>query len=391
MTMMTRKALAALAFSLSVAAVSAAEPAPILPTRELQMLAATLDMLRRNYATQLSSEELVMAALRGMLREVDPEGGEYFSEDDLKDMRLPPGTGSIGTELLARKDQIVIVAPIAGAPAEQAGVRSGDVLFSIDGRPMKGLSLRQVSELLRGPVGSKMELALVREGETALLRLPIERKVVFYPSAHLTRPQPDVAVLRVPRFGESTLAEVSKLLVREWQTKPFKGMVLDLRRSSGGLLETGIGLSALFLPPGSLVAKLSGRLPEANIVFRAEPSHYLRHRGNDPLATVPQALRALPLVVLVDEGTAAGAEIVVAALRDHQRAVTVGRKTFGRASIQTQTRLPEGGAVKFTTAFWEPPSGERIHHIGIVPDRVVERSTEQHELDAAIAALRSRF
>jgi len=385
------KPLAVLALALGAGMACAAEPASILPTRELQMLAAAFDLLRKNYVTPVTGEELVLASLRGMLREIDPEGGEYFSDEDLKDMRpLAPGTGVIGIEMQARKDQVVIVTPLAGSPAEQAGILPGDVLVSVDGRPLKGASLRQASEVLRGPIGSKADVALAREGEPALLRLQVERRTVVVPSASVSRPQPDIALLRVPRFGESTLAEVSDALSREWRIKPFKGLVFDLRRSPGGLLETGVGLAALFLPPRVVIAKLAGRVPESNIVFRAERSDYVR-RGDDPLARVPQALRELPLVLLVDEGTAAGAEIVVAALRDHQRATTVGRKTFGRASVQTQARLPDGGAVKFTTAFWESPNGARIHHIGIVPDRLVERSTAQQELDAAIAALKAKF
>jgi carboxyl-terminal processing protease len=381
------KPVAGSVLALLAAAVAAAEPPAkkALPVAEMTLLVQTMQLLRESYVTPLSDEELVLAAMRGMLREVDPEGGEYFSPEALKDMAPPPaGTGAIGLELQMRKEMVVIV-PLAGSPAERAGILSGDVLSKVDGVPMKGRSLREASLALRGPLSSKVEIEVFREGGPSPQRFVIERQRVRIPALSLSRPRPDVLVLKVPYLTESTLPELAREASAEWQRQPFAGIVLDLRRNSGGLLEGAFGLAAFFLPADSVIAKMSGRMPQGDLVFRASPSHYLRG-GSDPLPKVPQALRDLPLVVVIDEMTAAGAEIVTAALRDYKRATVVGRRSFGRASVQTQTKL-DSGAAKFTTAFWESPSGARIHHVGITPDHVVEQRDPQAELDAAIARL----
>jgi carboxyl-terminal processing protease len=202
----------------------------------------------------------------------------------------------------------------------------------------------------------------------------------------VSAPSPEIVVLRITSFNDDTLRQIAGGLAAQWGKKRFKGLVLDLRRNPGGLLDVAIGVSSLFLPPKSLIAQTDGRSPESKVNYFADPKYYAR--GTDPFATIPPEIRTLPLVVLVDEGTASGAEIVAAALRDHRRARIVGHKTFGRTSIATVMPLGGDRAVRFTTAYWFPPSHEMLDKVGITPDRIVEAFDFQREFDEAILELR---
>lgn len=369
----------------TAAAQSAKAP---LPLHELQMLAATYGVVRDSFVAPISGESLVVASIKGMLHELDPEGGEFFTEEETKSFMDAPGQvgASIGVELAARATQFVVVSPIAGGPAEAAGLTPGDVLLAVDGKPLKGLSLHQAAGLLRGAAGSKVVVSIQRDCSTTPSQLEIERRVIALQGVDISRPSPAVAVLRIPAFKDQTLEETAASLTQEWRRQPFKGLVLDLRRNPGGLVQSAIGLAAIFLPPQTVVAKSAGNSPAANHVFRVDVADYSRHSSRDPLADIPKEVREIPLVVLVDEGTASGSEIVVAALKDHQRATIVGHRTFGRGSIQTVTRIP-GGAVKYTSAYWESPSGMRIQGEGVMPQVVLDHLSPKQEVDAAIATL----
>jgi carboxyl-terminal processing protease len=363
-----------------------------LPVPELQMLAATYGVVKESFVTPIAGESMILASIRGMLREIDPEGGEFFTEEETKAFIDGAGAGaaSIGSEVTLRANQFVVVSPIAGGPAEAAGLRPGDVLQAIDGKLLKGLSLHQAVSLLRGAPGSKVALSIQRDCSPVPAQLEIERRVTTLQGVSMARPRAELAVLRIPAFRDRTLEEVAASLTKEWRERPFKGLVLDMRRNPGGLVESAVGLAAIFLPPQTVVAKSSGNSAAANHVFRADAADYSRRAARDPLADIPKPVRSVPLVVLVDEGTASGSEIVVAALKDHRRATIVGRKTFGRGSIQTITRI-SGGAIKYTSAYWESPSGARIHGAGVLPDEVLEPLDPQQELDAAVASLGRRL
>ena len=178
-------------------------------------------------------------------------------------------------------------------------------------------------------------------------------------------------MLRIPRFHANTLVEAVGALRKAWDIEPFRALVLDLRGCPGGLLETSVGVAALFLPEGEVVAHARGAGKEANQTYRASKAFYGRRSGADPLSELPAAVRSLPLAVLVDQATASGGEIVAAAMQDHKRAVVVGRNTYGRASIQTITPL-QLGAIKYTSSYWTSPSGRTLHGSGVKPDVLVE-------------------
>ena len=356
-----------------------------LPQRELMLLATTYEMLKKEYADELSGEALVLAAVRGMLRLTDPEGGDLYTEEELAELQGPSGpVYAVGLEMTRRGEDLLVVSPIVGSAGDAAGLRPGDVIVKIDQRRAAELSLREAVKLLRGPEGSKVMLT-ARRGSGPLLEFEVERRLVTLPGAAVDRPAPGIAVLRISSFSDNTLRDTAGLLRKTWGTAPPRGIVLDLRRNSGGLLDTAIGIASIFLPAGATVAQMNGRLPESKFVWKTGKDFYTRS-GPDLLAGLPSELKQLPLVVLVDEGTAAGAEMVAAALKDHQRAMLVGRRTFGRASIQTVRRV-ESVAVKFTTSRWVTPIGQTVHRQGVQPDREVVDG----ELELALALLKARF
>lgn len=385
---------AVLMCSATLVVAQSGRPAEPLPTEQMRALAMVYDLLKTSLAEPTGGDKLLIGAIRGMVREADPEGGEYFTEEEFKAFRsgAQGGPAGIGVEV-ARRGYQTVVMPIAGQPADVAGVKAGDVLLAIDGKALGELNLRDVVGMLRGPVGSKLRLRLLRESAPQPVELEIERQIVTRRTWSLTRPEPDVAVLAVPVFSDGLLDELGRRLGEQWVQQPWRGLVLDLRGNTGGVVQQAIGLAALFLPERAMVAKISGRTEQANQTFLAVPSDYRTGGGwKDPLKPLPPALREGPMVVLVDGGTAAGAEIVTAALKDHRRAAVVGRTTFGRGSIQTITPLQGLGAVKFTSGHWESPSGVRIHAVGVQPDEAIAPGQPAaRELAAAIVVLKKRL
>lgn len=330
------------------------------------------------------------AALRGMLREIDEEGGQFLMKEDLTDLSTPPGYngGAVGLEMISRNYEVTVMSPIPESPAERAGIRPNDVLQAIDGTPIRD-NIKLAFKLLRGPLGSSVTLTMRRPGIEAPREIRIERQNVQGAFVRMSMISPDIAVLRVSGFRDNTLQQMARELNVQWSKQPFKGLLLDLRRNTGGLFNVAVGAASLFLPARSRVVETQGRRTESNAVYFSDPAYYAR--GADPFASVPPEIRSLPLVVLVDEGTASGAEIVTAALRDHKRARIVGRKTFGRTSIQTVTPLGPDRAVRYTSAYWFPPSQEKLEKVGITPDRIVEVVDFQQEMTEAAAELRAKL
>jgi carboxyl-terminal processing protease len=369
-------------------------PARPLPFEEMQTLAQVFELLRHDLADPVADPALLIGAVRGMVRHADPEGGEYLTDAELKAQTepLPPNIGWTGLQLAMRGFQITLLTS-PETPATLAGIQSGDILEAVDGKSVRGLRNDEVVPMLRGAVGTKVRLSVLRAGQVEPMDIEVERhRRQPRPEARVSRPDAEMAVLRMLAIDDAALGQAVRLLDAEWRRRPFKGLVLDLRGNSGGPLNSAIGLASAFLPRDAVVVSTVGRTSQSNAVFKAQPSDYRVRGGADPLAPLAPELRQLPLVVLVDAGTASGAEIVTAALREHQRAIVVGRTTFGRGSIQTVVPLGAGrGAVKLTTAHWQTPQGKRFHKIGLTPDVLVPAVDSEQELAQALATLKGRL
>lgn len=362
----------------SAASAQSASAGP-LPLEAMRDLASAYDLLRQGQVAEPSGEALLIAAIRGMVQAHDPEG-EYYTRDELTDLRNSANgatRSTLGLRLTFRPRAVLVSAIAPGGPAAATGLKPGVLIESVDGRPISDLRSFQVHRLLDGEPGSTAVLEVIARGERAARRIEVVRAAPVRVEQRLDRPAPGQAVLRPGQFHEQALVQLAAQLGREWTQQRFDSLVLDLRGHPGGLLDASIGVAAMFLPADALVLKTVGRLPEANQRFLARPQDYSRR--DDPLARLPVGLRSLPLAVLVDGDTASGAEIVAAALQDHGRAVIVGQRTQGRGSIQTVRPLSERGALKYTTAVWESPSGARLEGRGVVPD------VAQPEGDAALA------
>jgi carboxyl-terminal processing protease len=392
-----RRLFVAALLAAAAAAGASAQDKPPAPPRDLPLAAIrnfsdVMLRIKDDSAKAVDDDELMVAATRAMLEHADPEGGEYYTKAEFDDFKsgISRRGAEPGVELRVRQGQLVLF-PVAGGPAAAAGVRRGDVLRSIDGVALSGLELHAITRRLWGEAGSKVALGIARPDSAALTTVLVVRADMPYPPVSVTRIDGDLAVVRVPPFQVHTLQQVADALGAEWARKPFKGLLIDLRHNSGGLLESSIGLAAMFLQPQDIVVSTSGRIRQANQVYRAAPADYLRHGDADPLKDLPAAFRTLPLVVLVDESTASGAEISAAALRDHERAILVGHITYGRGSIQTIMPLASGAAMKLTTAYYTTPSGRQLNGSGLQPDVAVAGDDEAQALQAAVAALRKRL
>ena len=360
-----------------------------LPAGELNLLAGSYNVLLESYVTPLDPAELIKASVQGMLRETDPDHGEYLSEAEWQEFShgAAAGTGSLGMEV-QRRDGVLILGPLAGGPAYNGGLRFGDQLRTVNGQPVGGRTVTQVLTLLKGPVGSVVMLGVYRPAEDHVLTFAATRSVVYSPSPTLTVLPENLRLLRLPRMAPEHLNAAFKMLLESWRAEKFSGLVIDLRGNQGGLVESSIAFAAAFLPSGSVIASTAGRGAANNRTYRAVVEDYKKGILADPVAMLPQEVRAIPLVILIDGQTSSGAEIALAAFRDARRATLVGRPTFGRGSIQTITPITGYGAIKYTSAYWVSPQGRSIDRSPIQPDVFVEVKDGEDDLAAAATAMK---
>jgi len=333
--------------------------------------------VHNEYVDSVSDQQLEQAAAEGLVASLDPHSA-FLDAAEYEAMRVST-TGhysGVGLEVAARDGAIVVVTPIEGSPADRAGVRAGDVLLEVDGRRIEADSLEEAIEHMRGFVGSRVRLVLGREGEPEPLRFELERSDVQVRTVH-AQPLPGrYAYVRISHFNETTPRDLTRQLQQLQETAPLAGLVLDLRGNPGGVLESAVGVADDFLESGTIV-RAEGRTADSRFEMRATRGDLLRHA---------------PLVVLVDRGSASGAEIVAGALRDHGRATLMGERTFGKGSVQTVMPLPDGQALKLTTSRYFTPSGASIHERGIDPDvslAAVQRPEVAGQDAAADPAVRS--
>ncbi|OIO67745.1 MAG: peptidase S41 [Zetaproteobacteria bacterium CG1_02_53_45] len=326
---------------------------------QLQKFSRVMEMVRRAYVEKVSDEKLIEGALSGMLSSLDPHSS-YLDKEMYKQMTVDTKGefGGLGIEISAAEGGIKIVSPIEDTPADRAGIKAGDLIIKIDGQLARDISLPEAVKLMRGKPGTSIVLTIFREGENQPLEVKIVRTVIQVKSVKSDMLAPGYAYLRITQFQERT-GELLKEQIDDLKKRSggkLSGAVLDLRNNPGGLLNQAVEVSDLFLESGNIVSTKS----------RAGKSLTFDARPGDELAK-------LPLIVLINSGSASASEIVAGALQDHHRGVLLGTKSFGKGSVQSVVPLQDGTAIKVTTALYYTPSGRSIQATGIDPDIQVEQ------------------
>jgi carboxyl-terminal processing protease len=359
-----------------------------LPLEEVQQLAAVFDRVKAEYVEPVDEKKLISDAIAGMVAGLDPHS-QYFDKKSFREFREVTGGKfvGIGIEMAMEEGLVKVVSPIEGSPAFRAGMKSGDFITRIDDSPVKGLTVDQAIKKLRGDPNTKVVLTIYRKLESRTFPVTIVREEIRTQSVRAKIIEPGYGWIRVSQFQERTVEDFVRKMEELYKQDPgMKGLVLDLRNDPGGLLDGAVALSAAFLASDVVVVSTNGQLPESRATFRANPDFYARRGGADPLKRLPAALKNVPLVVLVNEGSASASEIVAGALQDHKRALVMGAQTFGKGSVQTIRALPSDTALKITTARYYTPSGRSIQAKGIVPDIFLDETADGN----VYAALRMR-
>jgi carboxyl-terminal processing protease len=361
--------------SLQIPALAEKEARATLPIEELRTFAEVFNAIKQGYVEPVDDKKLITHAISGMLSNLDPHSS-YLDADAYKDLQV--GTqgefGGLGIEVGMEDGLVKVISPIEDTPADRGGVKTGDLIFKLDDTLVKGMTLSDAVKRMRGKPKTTIKLSILRKGEAKPIEITLTREIIKVQSVKSKLVEDGYGYLRITSFQENTAASLVKHLGDLYQPGPLKGLVLDLRNDPGGLLNTAIGVSAAFLPPKTLVTSTDGRTPDAKHQFYAQPEDYLRGSKDDYLKNLPALARKVPMVVLINGGSASASEIVAGALQDHKRAVIMGTTSFGKGSVQTVLPLPGNAAIKLTTARYFTPSGRSIQAKGIVPDIVVEES-----------------
>jgi carboxyl-terminal processing protease len=358
-----------------------------MPMEEVQQLAAVFGIVKSDYVEQVDEKKLITDAISGMVSGLDPHS-QYFDKKTFREFR--EGTSGrfvgVGIEIGMEDGLVKVVSPIEGSPAFRGGIKSGDLITRIDETPVKGLTMDQAVKRMRGEPNTKVNLTIFRKLENRSFPISITREEIRMQSVRGKVIEPGYAWLRVSQFQDRTTEDFVRKLEEIYKSEPnLKGLVLDLRNDPGGLLEGAVAMSAAFLPPEAVVVSTNGQLAEHRQTYKAVPSDYVR-RGADPLRRLPEAVKRVPLVVLVNEGSASASEIVAGALQDHKRATIMGSQTFGKGSVQTVRQLSPDTALKLTTARYYTPQGKSIQARGILPDVWIDETAEGN----VFASLRTR-
>jgi carboxyl-terminal processing protease len=323
--------------------------------RQLAIFGDIFERVRAQYVTPPEEQKLVESAINGMLASLDPHSS-YLNPDAAKDMRVQTRGefGGLGIEVTMENELVKVISPIEDTPAARAGVLSGDLIATIDGQEVRGLTLEEAVEKMRGQVNTPIDLTIIREGAAEPIKITIIRETIKVRAVRF-RVENDVGYIKINSFTEKTFGDLQSAIDSIKKQAPaagLKGYILDLRLNPGGLLDQAISVSDAFLDKGEIVST-RGRDPE-------KTERYDSRAGD--------LIDGKPLIVLVNGGSASASEIVAGALQDHRRATVLGTQSFGKGSVQSVIPLPENGALKLTTALYYTPSGTSIQGKGITPD-----------------------
>ena len=344
-----------------------------LPIEDLRSFAEVFGAIKSGYVEPVEDKKLITGAINGMLSDLDPHSA-YLDQDAFKELQV--GTqgefGGLGIEVGMEDGFVKVVSPIEDSPAFRAGIQPNDLIVKLDETPVKGMSLNDAVKRMRGKPKTSIKLTIVRKGEARPFEVTLVRDIIQVQSVKSKLVEPGYGWIRVSQFQEHTGETLVRHLNALYKQGSLKGLVLDLRNDPGGLLNGAVGITAAFLPARALVVSTDGRTEDARRKFIAAPEDYLRGRGEDYLKNLPAGVKTVPMVVLVNGGSASASEIVAGALQDHKRATVLGTQSFGKGSVQTIMPLGNNTAIKLTTARYYTPSGRSIQAKGIVPDVIVE-------------------
>jgi len=333
--------------------------------RESDLFADAMKIVRSDYVEEPEPKRLIYGALKGMLATLDPYS-QFMDPDSYNELKIDTGGefGGLGIEVTIKEDLLTVIAPIDDTPAFHAGILAGDRIVKIDGDLTRGITLMDAVKQLRGKPNTTVKLTILREGETALKELTLTRTIIKIQSIReATLLEEHIGYIRLSDFREHTTDDLESNLKRLLKDE-INGLILDLRNNPGGLLDVSVSVSELFLLRQQLIVSTKGRL---------------RNQNQDIYSRADGLAKDVPLVVLINEGSASASEIVAGAMQDHHRGIVMGTKSHGKASVQTIFPLKDGSALRLTTSKYFTPKGRSIHGQGIIPDVEVplERPKEE--------------
>lgn len=343
-----------------------------LPLRELQQFANVYSAIKSSYVEPLADEALINEAIKGLFNELDPHSS-YLDAEAFKDMEsmTQGGFGGLGIEIGHENGYPTVISPIEDTPAARAGMMAGDQIIGIDGKSTKDMPLNEAVKLMRGQPNTSIVLEIKR-GEQKPFELSIVRDHIKVKSVRGKRLEDDLLYVRIAQFQERTASDLIRQLQELSQNERPRGLVLDLRNDPGGLLDSAIGVSSAFLDSGDLVVSTKGRIPSANREYYVKPLTQVLGSNDRQLLDQLTWLKDIPIVVLINAGSASASEIVAGALQDHGRATVIGTRSFGKGSVQSVLPLSADSGIKLTTALYYTPSGKSIQVTGVEPDIYVD-------------------
>lgn len=332
----------------------------LLPLEDLRTFTRVYDHIRSGYVDEISDTKLLEYAIKGMLAELDPHSA-YLDKKAFEDLQVNTTGefGGIGIEIGTEDGFIKVISPIDGTPAQKAGIEAGDLIIRLDDKPVKGMNLNEAVEMMRGPKNSKLTLGIMRPGVEKPFDVVIVRDIIKVQSVRTRLLDKDFLYVRMAQFQIDSGRDLARRVRDQLEKNSgIKGVILDLRNNPGGVLQASVEVADVFLD-GGLVVYTEGRLENSDINYNASAG---------------DITQGLPLVVLINEGSASASEIVAGALQDHKRAVIMGTRSFGKGSVQTVIPISEERAIKLTTALYFTPSGRSIQAQGIEPDVIIDRA-----------------
>lgn len=336
-----------------------AEPSSAtVPGQDARLLAEVLEHVRGEYVEEVSDKQLIEAAIRGMMSNLDPHS-KYLDQEQFNEVRISTSGeySGVGIEVTLDQGMVRVLSAVEDGPAERAGILTGDRILAVDDVAVDAANLDDTIERMRGDKGTHVKLSVTRQTQSEPLEFSMQRARVQLHSVRKSLLEPGLGYVRITHFSDTTTRDVERALreLKKQNGAPLQAMVLDLRNNPGGVLEAAVGVSDLFLEEGVIVSAI-GRAADAQFEMTAQPG---------------DLLEGAPLAVLVNNGSASASEIVAGALRDHRRATLIGQKTYGKGSVQTVMPLSNGQAIKLTTSRYFTPSGASIHQTGILPDHTI--------------------